>query len=142
MAASWAPSSIMWWSFTMAPCLCFRVFSVCGSRLHHWLPMSPRCPCYLRDEVLSLYPTTGSAFPMDMGQRSSLCRSGHPPTGPLSRGNFPERPSTVKDSLHARFRPRSGTTHRFWGFPSPISGRYQLDTDFFNRVAPSTHSGE
>ena len=23
-------------------------------------------------------------------------------------------------------------TNRFWGFPSPISGRYQLDIDFFN----------
>jgi hypothetical protein len=51
----------------------------------------PGCPCYLRDEVLSLYPTTGSAFPMDMWQRSRLCRWGHPPTGPHFRGNLAER---------------------------------------------------
>jgi hypothetical protein len=33
----------------------------------------------LRDGVLSLYPTTGSAFPMDMVQRSRSCGSVHPP---------------------------------------------------------------
>jgi hypothetical protein len=32
----------------------------------------------LRVAVLSLYPTTGSALPMGMGQRSRLCRSVHP----------------------------------------------------------------
>jgi hypothetical protein len=88
MAASWWPSSIMWWSLTMgALCLCFRVFSVCGSRLHHWLPTSLKVPkCFLRDEVLSLYPTTGSAFPMDIVQLSRLCCSEYPPPGPLCEG--------------------------------------------------------
>jgi hypothetical protein len=47
--------------------------SISGSRLHHWLPTSPGCPCILRDEVLSLYPTTGSAFPMDVGQSVTGC---------------------------------------------------------------------
>src|SRR5215203_5281012 len=63
MAASCWPSSIMWWSLTMgASALLPRLLFHCGSRLHHWLPTSPGCPCSLRDEVLSLYPTTGSAF--------------------------------------------------------------------------------
>src|SRR5919112_3140233 len=76
MAASWVPSSIiMWWSLTMrAPGLRVCVLShISGSRLHHWLPTSPGCPCILRDEVLSLYPTTGSAFPMDVGQSVTGC---------------------------------------------------------------------
>jgi hypothetical protein len=69
MAASWVPSSIiMWWSLTMrAPGLRVCVLShISGSRLHHWLPTSQKVPmlsCW-RDGVLSLYPTTGSAFPM------------------------------------------------------------------------------
>src|SRR5215207_4412515 len=84
MAASSWPSSIMWWSLTMgALALLPRLLFHCGSRLHHWLPTSPGCPCSLRDEVLSLYPTTGSAFPMDMVQRSRLCRSVHTTAGPL-----------------------------------------------------------
>src|SRR5918994_722637 len=53
-------------------------YLISGSRLHHWLPTSHGCPCLLRDAVLSLYPTTGSALPMGMGQRSRLCRSVHP----------------------------------------------------------------
>src|SRR5215211_1208475 len=57
-----------------APRLCIRVFSsISGSRLHHWLPTSPGCPCSLRDEVPSLYPTTGSTFPMDVGQSVAGC---------------------------------------------------------------------
>jgi hypothetical protein len=82
MAASCWPSSIMWWSLTMgALALLPRLLFHCGSRLHHWLPTSPGCPCSLRDEVLSLYPTTGSAFPMGMVQRSRLCRLVHPTAG-------------------------------------------------------------
>src|SRR5215204_1938885 len=84
MAASCWPSSIMWWSLTMgALALLPRLLFHCGSRLHHLLPTSPGCPCSLRDEVLSLYPTTGSAFPMGMVQRSRLCRSVHSTAGPL-----------------------------------------------------------
>jgi hypothetical protein len=33
-------------------------------------------------------------------------------------------------------------THRFWGVSSPILIRLQLNADFFNKLAPSTHSGE
>jgi hypothetical protein len=74
MAASCWPSSIMRWLFTMgASALLPRVLFHCGSRLHHWLPTSPGCPCSLRDEVPSLYPTTGSAFPMDVGQSVAGC---------------------------------------------------------------------
>src|ERR687889_813401 len=78
MAASWVPSSIiMWWSLTMrAPGLRVCVLShISGSRLHHWLPTSQKVPmlsCW-RDGVLSLYPTTGSAFPMDVGQSLAGC---------------------------------------------------------------------
>jgi hypothetical protein len=46
MAASWASSSIMWWSPTMrAPGLRLCVLSlISGSRLHHWLPTSRKVP--------------------------------------------------------------------------------------------------
>src|SRR5215204_3020285 len=74
MAASCWPSSIMRWLFTMgASALLPRLLFHCGSRLHHWLPTSPGCPCSLRDEVPSLYPTTRSAFPMDVGQSVAGC---------------------------------------------------------------------
>jgi hypothetical protein len=74
MAACCWPSSIMRWLFTMgASALLPRLLFHCGSRLHHWLPTSPGCPCSLRDEVPSLYPTTGSAFPMDVGQSVAGC---------------------------------------------------------------------
>jgi hypothetical protein len=99
MAASCWPSSIMWWSLTMgALALLPRLLFHCGSRLHHWLPTSPGCPCSLRDEVPSLYPTTGSAFPMDMVQRSRLCRLVHPTAGALL---FKHR--TSKNSARTKF---------------------------------------
>src|SRR5829696_5906040 len=56
-----------------APRLRFSASSISGSRLHHWLPTSPGCPCILRDEGPSLYPTTGSTFPMDVGQSVAGC---------------------------------------------------------------------
>ena len=56
-----------------APRLRFSASSISGSRLHHWLPTSPGCPCILRDEVPSLYPTTGSTFPMDVGHSVAGC---------------------------------------------------------------------
>jgi hypothetical protein len=31
---------------------------------------------------------------------------------------------------------------RFWGFQSPICGRYQLNADFFNTLLPSRQLGE
>src|SRR5215212_11325840 len=75
MAASCWPSSIIeWCSFTMgASAPLVRLLFRCGSRLHHWLPTSPGCLCILRDEVPSLYPTTGSTFPMDVGQSVAGC---------------------------------------------------------------------
>ncbi len=52
----------------------------------------------------------------------------------------------LKNSLYARFDPRSGTKYSvlgaFWGFWSPIYSHFQLDADFFNRLLPSRHSGE
>jgi hypothetical protein len=51
-----------------------RLLFHCGSRLHHWIPHVPWVPIiFLRDEVPSLYPTTGSAFPMDVGQSVAGC---------------------------------------------------------------------
>jgi hypothetical protein len=49
----------------------------------------------------------------------------------------------LKNSLGARFHPRSGTKHAaFWGVSSPICGRYQLNADFFNTLLSSRHFGE
>jgi hypothetical protein len=41
----------------------------------------------------------------------------------------------LKNSPGTRFHPRSGTKHACFGaFQSPICGRYQLNTDFFNSL--------
>ena len=52
----------------------------------------------------------------------------------------------LKNSLHARFGPRSGPKDTvlggFWSFWSLISYDFQLSADFINRLSPSTHSGE
>ena len=54
--------------------------------------------------------------------------------------------SLLKNSLDAHFGPRSGPKHTvfgaFWTFWSLISNDFQLNADFFNRLPPSTHSGE
>ena len=75
MAASWVPSSIMWWSPTMrAPGLRVCVLShISGSRLHHWLPTSQKVPMYLAGRGSKPLPTTGSTFPMDVGQSLAGC---------------------------------------------------------------------
>jgi hypothetical protein len=71
--------------------------SISGSRLHHWLPTSPGCPCILLDEGLSLYPTTGSAFPMDVGQSVAGCA-----VRVICRlGRFSE--GTSENQMHANF---------------------------------------
>jgi hypothetical protein len=56
---------------------------------------------------------------------------------------FPEFTSVLKNSLDARFRPRSGTKNAiFWGVSGPICGRFQLNADFFNTLSPYRHFGE
>ena len=54
--------------------------------------------------------------------------------------------SLLKNSLYARFGPRMGLKHTvigaFRSFWSPIRSHFELSADFFNRLAPSTHSGE
>jgi hypothetical protein len=46
--------------------------------------------------------------------------------------------SVLKNSLYARFDPRSGIKYSvlgaIWGFWSPIYSHFQLDGDFFNRL--------
>jgi hypothetical protein len=48
----------------------------------------------------------------------------------------------LKNSLYARFDPRSGTKYSvlgaIWGFWRPIYSHFQLDGDFFNRLYPSS----
>jgi hypothetical protein len=51
-------------------------------------------------------------------------------------GQFQEGVGVLKNSLGGRFHPKSDTnrhqTRCFWGYWSPIWGRYQLIADFFN----------
>jgi hypothetical protein len=53
---------------------------------------------------------------------------------------------TVEKFPLCPLRPQIGPqTHRFgaiWSFWSPIRSHFQLSADFFNRLNPSTHSGE
>jgi hypothetical protein len=49
-----------------------------------------------------------------------------------------EEDRLLKNSLDGRFHPKSDTnrhqTRCFWGYWSPICGRYQFNADFFNRL--------
>jgi len=62
-------------SFTVGASAPFpRLLFRCGSRLHHWLRSPQKVPTrFSRDEVPSLYPTMGSAFPMEVGQSVAGC---------------------------------------------------------------------
>ena len=84
------------------------------------------------EEPRGLRPTIG--WP----ERAGLCTILHT--------NFREFPSLLKNSLYARFDPRSGPKHTlfgpYWSFWSQIRSHFQLSADFFNRLSPSTHSGE
>jgi hypothetical protein len=57
---------------------------------------------------------------------------------------FREFPRLLKNSLDGRFHPKSDTnrhqTRCFWGYWSPICGRYQFNADFFNRLERSRKS--
>src|SRR5215204_5787534 len=51
--------------------------------------------------------------------------------------------SLLKNSLYARFGPRSGSKHTifgaFWSFWSPIGSHFRLGADFFNRLGYSAN---
>src|SRR5829696_5497977 len=53
--------------------------------------------------------------------------------------------SLLKNSLYARFGPRSGSKHTifgaFWSFWSPIGSHFRLGADFFNRLGYSQKFG-
>jgi hypothetical protein len=57
--------------------------------------------------------------------------------------NLREHASLLKKLPLCLLEPQRGhQIRRFWGISSLICGRYQLDTDFFNRLTPSTQFGE
>jgi hypothetical protein len=63
-------------------------------------------------------------------------------TPSLASINFAEFTSLLKNSLDARLHPRSGTKFAGFGaFQARFLVAIRLDTDFFNRLSPSTHSG-
>ncbi len=43
----------------------------------------------------------------------------------------------MKTPLVSALTPDRASTRRFWGFSSPVCGRYQLNVDFFNRIGSS-----
>jgi hypothetical protein len=60
--------------------------------------------------------------------------------------NLLEGVSLLKNSLYACFGPRSSPKRTvlgaFWSFWSLISSNFELSSDFFNRLTPSTRLGE
>jgi hypothetical protein len=68
------------------------------------------------------------------------------PTAILQGTHSLEGVRLLKNSLGGRFHHKSDInrhqTRCFWGYWSPICGRYQLKADFFNKLTPSALSGE
>jgi hypothetical protein len=74
-----------------------------------------------------------------------IMRCGSSSLKPAVKRKFGEYPSLLKNSLYARFGPRSGPKHTIfgasWSFWSPIGSHFRLGADFFNRLTLSTNSG-
>src|SRR5215213_759973 len=74
--------------------------------------------------------------------RSSVYLVSSPPSSPYSP-ECVEGNSLLKNSLCARFDPRSGTKDAvfgaLWSFWSPIRGYFRLGAQFFNRLGRSAN---